>query len=134
MCLITFIQIIPNLFTFPRRLCRAFFSDHGNMEQVWDEKDICGSPSFSSKLSFCTELIFLTLGHVAHNQMPYRNLSILFQSTYLIKRSLYVIGTDRKLLWRDWYSIKPCRLTLTELQLLIFCLLYIRISVKLYSL
>lgn len=88
MCLITFIQITPDLFTFPRKLCQAFLSDHENMEQVWDEKDLYRSPSFCSKHSFSVELIVLTLCHVAHNQMPYRNLSILFQSTYLIKKTL----------------------------------------------
>lgn len=134
MRLITFIQLIPNTFTFPSSLCQNFLSDHGNTEQVWDEKRYLQVHFLLQQHSFYIELILLTLCLVAHNQMPYRNLSILFQSTYLIKKSVYVIEKNRRLFWQDQYSIKWCWLTLTELQLLIYCLLYIRISVKLYSL
>lgn len=106
---------------FSRRLCQIFLSDPVTMEQVWDEKGIYVSPSFSSKHSFTVELIVLTLCRGAHNQIPYRNLSILFQSTYLIKENLSVTGKDRKLFWQDQCSINPCLLTLTEPQLLIYC-------------
>lgn len=76
---------------------------------------------FLLQQTFSTELMVLTLCHVAHNKMPYRNISMLFQSTYLIKKSLSVTGKDIKLFWQNWYSIKSCWLTLAELQLLIYC-------------
>lgn len=133
MWLITLIQLITDAFTFPGSLCQTVLSDRGNTEQVWDEKRYLQVPFLLQQHSFYIELNLLTLCLVPHNQMLWNNMLRLSNALF-IKKNLYVIEQDRKLFWQDQHSIKRCWLTLTELQLLIYCLLYIRISVKLCSL
>lgn len=88
-------QLIPNAFTFPSCLCQTVLCDHGNTEQAWDEKMYLQVPFFLQEHSVCIDLILLTLCLVAQNQMSSKNLGILFQSPYLIKKRLYIIEKDR---------------------------------------